>query len=94
MIVSINRLISSGDTVRRIVGSLSGRYLLADLQFPLILLKFQPRVNLCWNAAFYLNFLFLIGTLGYVMSEVEDGKPFSQVVKTAKSLGYTEPGLQ
>lgn len=31
------------------------------------------------------------GTLGYVMSEVEDGKPLSQVVKTAKSLGYTEP---
>ena len=27
------------------------------------------------------------------MSEVEDGKPFSQVVKSAKSLGYTEPGL-
>lgn len=26
------------------------------------------------------------------MSEVEDGKPLSQVVKTAKSLGYTEPG--
>ncbi|GMP35643.1 hypothetical protein CsSME_00008007 [Camellia sinensis var. sinensis] len=33
------------------------------------------------------------GTLGYVMSKVEDGKPFSQVVKSAKSLGYTEPGL-
>ena len=31
--------------------------------------------------------------MGYVMSEVEDGKPFSQVVKSAKSLGYTEPGL-
>ncbi|XP_024956378.2 uncharacterized protein LOC102618930 isoform X2 [Citrus sinensis] len=31
------------------------------------------------------------GTLGYVMSEVEDGKPLSQVVKAAKSLGYTEP---
>lgn len=54
VIVSINRLLSSGDTILRIVGSLSG-------------------------------------TLGYVMSEVEDGKPFSQVVKTAKSLGYTEP---
>jgi len=26
------------------------------------------------------------------MSEVEDGKPLSQVVKDAKSLGYTEPG--
>lgn len=54
VIVSINRLLSSGDTIHRIVGSLSG-------------------------------------TLGYVMSEVEDGKPLSQVVKTAKALGYTEP---
>ncbi|XP_020253603.1 uncharacterized protein LOC109830672 isoform X2 [Asparagus officinalis] len=33
----------------------------------------------------------LSGTLGYVMSEVADGKSFSQVVKAAKSLGYTEP---
>lgn len=33
------------------------------------------------------------GTLGYVMSEVEDGKPLSQVVRAAKSLGYTEPGF-
>ncbi|XP_074289767.1 uncharacterized protein LOC141615172 [Silene latifolia] len=54
VIVSINRLLSSGDTIHRIVGSLSG-------------------------------------TLGYVMSELEEGKPLSQVVKTAKSLGYTEP---
>lgn len=34
-----------------------------------------------------------IGTLGYVMSEIEIGKPFSEVVLFAKSLGYTEPGL-
>ncbi|WCJ41527.1 Bifunctional aspartokinase/homoserine dehydrogenase [Euphorbia peplus] len=54
VIASLNRVISSGDPVDRIVGSLSG-------------------------------------TLGYVMSEVEDGKPLSEVVKTAKSLGYTEP---
>ncbi|OMO67526.1 Homoserine dehydrogenase, catalytic [Corchorus capsularis] len=54
VISSINRIISSGDPIHRIVGSLSG-------------------------------------TLGYVMSEVEDGKPLSQVVKSAKSLGYTEP---
>jgi homoserine dehydrogenase len=27
------------------------------------------------------------------MSELEDGKRFSEVVKTAKSLGFTEPGL-
>ncbi|KAJ6790645.1 uncharacterized protein M6B38_174385 [Iris pallida] len=33
----------------------------------------------------------LSGTLGYVMSEVEDGKLFSEVVLAAKSLGYTEP---
>ncbi|KAJ0084970.1 hypothetical protein Patl1_30130 [Pistacia atlantica] len=54
VIASLNRMILSGDTVHRIVGSLSG-------------------------------------TLGYVMSEVEDGKPLSQVVRAAKSLGYTEP---
>ncbi|XAR52274.1 Homoserine dehydrogenase [Bertholletia excelsa] len=54
VIASLNRILSSGDPIHRIVGSLSG-------------------------------------TLGYVMSEVEDGKPFSQVVKAAKSLGYTEP---
>ncbi|KAK3001236.1 hypothetical protein RJ639_021255 [Escallonia herrerae] len=54
IISSLNRIISSGDPIRRLIGSLSG-------------------------------------TLGYVMSEVEDGKPFSQVVKAAKSLGYTEP---
>ncbi|XP_058755729.1 homoserine dehydrogenase [Vicia villosa] len=54
VIASLNRIISSGDPVHRIVGSLSG-------------------------------------TLGYVMSEVEDGKPLSQVVRAAKSLGYTEP---
>lgn len=35
----------------------------------------------------------MIGTLGYVMSELEDGKPLSQVVQAAKTLGYTEPGL-
>ena len=27
------------------------------------------------------------------MSEVEDGKPLSEVVKAAKNLGFTEPGL-
>ncbi|KAI4386174.1 hypothetical protein MLD38_004129 [Melastoma candidum] len=54
IIVSLNRILSSGDPVHRIIGSLSG-------------------------------------TLGYVMSEVEDGKPLSHVVNAAKSLGYTEP---
>ncbi|XP_050224651.1 uncharacterized protein LOC126674269 isoform X2 [Mercurialis annua] len=54
VIASLNRILSSGDPVRQIIGSLSG-------------------------------------TLGYVMSEVEDGKPLSEVVKSAKSLGFTEP---
>ncbi|KAL1189050.1 Bifunctional aspartokinase/homoserine dehydrogenase 1 [Cardamine amara subsp. amara] len=54
VIASLNRIISSGDPVHSIVGSLSG-------------------------------------TLGYVMSELEDGKPLSQVVQAAKTLGYTEP---
>ncbi|KAK6144141.1 hypothetical protein DH2020_020961 [Rehmannia glutinosa] len=54
VISSINRILSSGDPIFRIMGSLSG-------------------------------------TLGYVMSQVEGGRPFSQVVNAAKSLGYTEP---
>ncbi|XP_075522028.1 homoserine dehydrogenase isoform X1 [Primulina tabacum] len=54
VISSINRMLSSGDAIQRIIGSLSG-------------------------------------TLGYVMSEVEVGKPFSDVVNVAKRLGYTEP---
>ena len=31
------------------------------------------------------------GTLGYVMSGLQAGEPFSQVVLKAKELGYTEP---
>ncbi|KAK6138232.1 hypothetical protein DH2020_028016 [Rehmannia glutinosa] len=54
VISTINRILSSGDPIFRIMGSLSG-------------------------------------TLGYVMSQVEGGRPFSQVVNAAKSLGYTEP---
>ncbi|XP_078180856.1 glyceraldehyde-3-phosphate dehydrogenase-like family protein isoform X3 [Carex rostrata] len=54
VIASVTRVISSGDPISRIVGSLSG-------------------------------------TLGYVMSELEDGKAFSEIVRAAKSLGYTEP---
>ncbi|XP_051120240.1 uncharacterized protein LOC127244012 [Andrographis paniculata] len=54
VISTINRILSSGDPINRIMGSLSG-------------------------------------TLGYVMSEVESGRPFSQVVNDAKQLGYTEP---
>ena len=33
----------------------------------------------------------LSGTLGYLMTEVEDGLSFSQAVKKAYDLGYTEP---
>jgi len=33
----------------------------------------------------------LSGTLGYLMSELENGTRFSEAVKTAVSLGYTEP---
>ena len=31
------------------------------------------------------------GTLGYVMSGLQEGRPFSEVVLTAKGLGFTEP---
>jgi aspartokinase/homoserine dehydrogenase 1 len=31
------------------------------------------------------------GTLGFLMSAVEDGKPFSEAVREAWKLGYTEP---
>jgi aspartokinase/homoserine dehydrogenase 1 len=33
----------------------------------------------------------LSGTLGYVLSSISEGKPFSQAVKEAVSLGYAEP---
>ncbi|KAK8916976.1 hypothetical protein KSP39_PZI022723 [Platanthera zijinensis] len=54
VIASVTRVLSSGDSICRIIGSLSG-------------------------------------TLGYVMSELEDGRLFSSVVQEAKRLGYTEP---
>eukprot|EP00252_Welwitschia_mirabilis_P008927 TRINITY_DN21193_c0_g1_i2.p1 TRINITY_DN21193_c0_g1~~TRINITY_DN21193_c0_g1_i2.p1 ORF type:complete len:380 (+),score=69.89 TRINITY_DN21193_c0_g1_i2:305-1444(+) len=54
VIISLNRIIASGDPVQCIMGALSG-------------------------------------TLGYVMSELEEGQPFSKVVRLAKELGYTEP---
>lgn len=31
------------------------------------------------------------GTLGFIMDEVSNGKPFSEAVREAHSLGYTEP---
>ncbi|CAK7329188.1 unnamed protein product [Dovyalis caffra] len=64
VMASLNRILSSGDPVHRIIGSLSGTY-------------FRKALIQC--------------TLGYVMSEVEDGKPLSDVVKAAKNLGFTEP---
>jgi aspartokinase/homoserine dehydrogenase 1 len=33
----------------------------------------------------------LSGTLGYVLSQVSDGVPFSRAVRTAMAKGYTEP---
>jgi aspartokinase/homoserine dehydrogenase 1 len=33
----------------------------------------------------------LSGTLGYLMTEIEGGAPFSEAVRHAHSLGYTEP---
>jgi homoserine dehydrogenase len=54
VIVTLNRLVSSGDEVQRIVGAFSG-------------------------------------TLGYVMTGLQAGQPFSAVVREAHRLGYTEP---
>lgn len=31
------------------------------------------------------------GTLGFIFSQLEDGNKFSETVKTAKKMGYTEP---
>nr|AAU90301.2 homoserine dehydrogenase family protein, putative [Solanum demissum] len=56
---------------------------LAKLSEIAICVHLMVRCHISW---------YLTGTLGYVMSEVEDGKLFSQVVNAAKSLGYTEPG--
>ena len=54
VIVTLNRLVASGDTVQRIAGTFSG-------------------------------------TLGYVMTGLQAGQPFSEVVREAHRLGYTEP---
>jgi homoserine dehydrogenase len=54
VIVTLNRLVSSGDEIRRITGTFSG-------------------------------------TLGYVMTGLQEGKPFSAIVREAHRLGYTEP---
>jgi homoserine dehydrogenase len=54
VIVTLNRLVASGDEVRQIAGTFSG-------------------------------------TLGYVMTGLQEGRPFSEVVREAHKLGYTEP---
>lgn len=87
VIASVTRVISSGDPISRIVGSLSG-ILLHSCCFDILLMDD--------NNLFYLiksSNSMLVGTLGYVMSELEDGKAFSEVVQAAKSMGYTEPGF-
>ena len=33
----------------------------------------------------------LSGSIGYILTQVEDGMPFSQAVEKARALGYTEP---
>lgn len=54
VIVTLNRLVASGDKVQRIAGTFSG-------------------------------------TLGYVMTGLQEGRPFSAVVREAYDRGYTEP---
>jgi homoserine dehydrogenase len=54
VIATLNRLVSSGDEVKRITGTFSG-------------------------------------TLGFVMTGLQEGKPFSAIVREAHRLGYTEP---
>ena len=54
VIVTLNRLVASGDKVQRILGAFSG-------------------------------------TLGYVMTGLQAGRPFSAVVREAYDRGYTEP---
>lgn len=54
VICTLNRLVSSGDDVKRIAGTFSG-------------------------------------TLGFVMTGLQEGKPFSAIVREAHQLGYTEP---
>ncbi|MBX3015750.1 MAG: hypothetical protein KF832_29795 [Caldilineaceae bacterium] len=54
VIVTLNRLLASGDPVARIAGTFSG-------------------------------------TLGYVMTGLQAERPFSEIVREAHKLGYTEP---
>lgn len=54
VVVTLDRLLASGDPVHRIAGALSG-------------------------------------TLGYVMTGLQEGRSFSAVVREAHRLGYTEP---
>lgn len=54
MMACLNRLVASGDTVKKVQGAMSG-------------------------------------TLGYVMTGLQEGKPYSKVVQEAFDLGFTEP---
>jgi homoserine dehydrogenase len=54
VIVTLNRLVASGDPISRIAGTFSG-------------------------------------TLGYVMTGLQAERPFSEIVREAHKLGYTEP---
>lgn len=54
VIVTLNRLVASGDPITRIAGTFSG-------------------------------------TLGYVMTGLQAERPFSEIVREAHKLGYTEP---
>lgn len=54
VVATLNRLVSSGDTINRISGTFSG-------------------------------------TLGYLMTGLEEGRSFSETVQEAFRLGYTEP---
>lgn len=54
VIATLNRLVASGDPIRRIAGTFSG-------------------------------------TLGYLMTGLQERRPFSEVVREAHKLGYTEP---
>lgn len=88
-------MISCGDPIHCIIGSLSGTIFLFSMCFFSSLEFSYALVYRSWwlpDFIICITCFYSLGTLGYVMSELENGKPFSQVVNAAKSLGYTEPG--
>ena len=88
-----DRLISAGDTSRNEVGV--ARHLGAS--------RWEPTVGAGLPVITTLNRLFasgdpvrriagtFSGTLGYVMSGLQEGRLFSEIVREAHALGYTEP---